>query len=107
MLLEVMIAVLLVGLFASVSLGMLRRAVRGQSRMVQAVQKRRQIDLDRMRLIERCWGHMEELKKTPIQVKGASGITFEVSSQGGENNHLLIIKEAGSKKKPYYFLCSR
>lgn len=107
LLLEVIIAIVLVGLFASVSLGALLRAVQRQSGMVQSLQKMRQIDLERMHLIEEYWNRLEELKERPIKVTGASKAVFEVSCQGNEKAYLLVIREVGSKRIPHYFLCNQ
>jgi len=103
LLLEVVIATLLVGLFAAVSIGSFLRAVRRQSALVQSVHTMRQTDLDRMHLIETYWYRLDELKAAPIRVTGASKTVFELSCQGSEKNHLLVIKEAKSNKPPYYY----
>lgn len=114
LLLEVLIAVILIGAFSFVSLHGFYRTFYGQRNILSALEYARQVDLERMDLIAANYLNLKTLAESPVIIETPSKTRFTISckSYPGSKYHLLTINQQSSnklypKKSSYhYFIAS-
>lgn len=102
-LMEVLIGVVLVGLFAVVSIRGAFKVVHKQRALIKEMEGAMEADRLRMEVIRECWGMVEQMDDKFRKINDR----FMVRSRQGENGaYLLQIKDQQSKEK-YSYLVTR
>ena len=99
-LLEVLIAVLLIGMFAYMSINGAFRVLKKQSQLLKELENSRRSDLTKMDLIEKHWNRVdaleEEIQENGFKIKckkGASGFYLLELSNSQEKFSYLVKKQ--------------
>lgn len=99
-LLEVLIAVILVGGFAHLSIHGAFQVIHKQRKLLKAMEESRQSDLTRMKLVGEFWNKMDALPPSK------DGFTLKCNVAQEGKYHLLIMTDQKTNKK-YSFLITK
>ncbi len=97
--LEVLIATILVGVFAYFSIHGSFKVIHKQRKMLQELSTARENDVKRMELVEKYWNEVESLLKKTV-VDG----NYKVSCLEAKKDKYYLLKIEGNKESFSYFV---
>ena len=101
-LLEVVVATILIGAFAFLSIRGSFKAIGKEYKQLETLKVAMQADLDRMEVIQECWNKVESISKQSIMVK-----SYQVKCEIGRDGTSYLLTVKFPKGEKYHYLVKR